>query len=132
MSNPALIPGPLSSAQLRELRDSVESGVLPENASSRALEASRIVKPFGGKLFGLSVYSSNGAAQFIQLFDANVLPDDGAIPTFVLKVEASDNLGLYFGSVGRAFEQGIVVCNSSTADTKTIGSADCWFDAQYI
>lgn len=132
MENRAHIPGPLSDAQLDELADSHRSGVLPLNESSRALEASHIVKHVGGKLYGLSVYSNKGAAQFIQLFDMDALPADGAIPVAVFTVATVANLGLYFGSVGRAFEQGIVVCNSSTAATKTIGSADCWFDAQYV
>ena len=32
---------------------------------------------------------------------------------------------------GREFESGLVICNSSTDATKTIGSADTFFDVQY-
>ena len=34
--------------------------------------------------------------------------------------------------LGRAFQAGIVVCNSTTAVTLTIGAADTWFDVQYV
>lgn len=132
MENRAHIPGPITTAQLRELEYSPESGVLPLNASSRALEASRIIKTSAGKLYGVSIFNNKNAAQFIQLFDANVLPADGQVPVAVFTVATVANLGLYFGSVGRAFEQGIVICNSSTLATKTLGSADCWFDAQFV
>lgn len=132
MENTSRIPGPLSDIQLTELQEAHRSGVLPANRSSVALAASLIIKPSGGKLYGLSVYSNKGTSQFIQLFDANALPADGQIPVAVFTVLTIANLGIYFGSVGRSFEQGIVVCNSSTAATKTIGAADCWFDAQFI
>jgi hypothetical protein len=132
MPNDALIPGPLSIAQLLELQDAEQSGVLPRNNFSRALAASLIVKPGQGKLYGLSVTSTKAATQFVQVFDSSVLPADGAVPLISFSVPATSAGGLYFGSVGRAFEQGIVVCNSSTQATKTIGSADCLFDAQFI
>jgi hypothetical protein len=34
-------------------------------------------------------------------------------------------------TAGRLFANGITVCNSSTAVTKTIGSANCLFDITY-
>ena len=133
MENTACIPGPLSDAQRQELKDVNQSGILPLNVSTKALAASLVIKPVAGKLYGVSVLNTKGSAQFIQLFDAAALPTDGQVPVAVFTVPTGPtNLGLYFGSVGRAFEQGIVICNSSTSATKTIGSADCWFDAQFI
>lgn len=132
MDNPALLPGPLSVHQLAEFRLLEESGVLPLNRFTPALAASLVVKASQGKLFGLSVTNTNAASQFVQVFDANTLPGNNAVPIISFLVAATSAGGLYFGSTGRAFEQGIVVCNSSTQATKTIGSADCLFDAQYI
>jgi len=105
---------------------------LPVSVSSLALEQARVLKAGPGTLFGISVYSNKGAAQFIQLFDANTLPASGAIPVAVYTVSSTSNLGLYWGSVGRWFNIGIVIANSSTAATQTAGSADCFFDAQYF
>lgn len=132
MPNDALIPGPLSVAQLQEFEDIAYTGVLPKNAFTRALAASLVVKPNQGKLYGLSVTNTKAAAQFVQVFDASTLPADTAVPLISFQVPASSAGSLYFGSVGRAFEQGIVVCNSSTQGSKTIGSADCLFDAQFL
>lgn len=132
MSNLAYVPGPLTIHQLQELAGLEQSGVLPLNATSRTLGASLVVKASQGKLYGLSVTNTNAAARFFQVFDAATLPADTAVPVISFSVAAAQAGGLYFGSVGRAFEQGIVVCNSTTQGTKTIGSADSLFDAQYI
>ncbi len=102
------------------------------NSSSIAYETSRVVKITPGVLFGLTGYNSKASAQFIQLHDATLLPADGSIPVAVFTVAASSNFSLDFGLKGRKFDKGIVLVNSSTGPTKTIGSADCWFDAQYI
>lgn len=101
------------------------------NATSIAYEASRIVKSSPGKVYGLTGYNSKTAEQFIQLHDAKIVPADAAVPKVVFKVAASSNFSLDFGQSGREFSTGIVICDSSTATTKTLGSADCWFDVQY-
>lgn len=132
MVNPAYVPGPLTISQLRELEGLEHSGGLPLNATSRALEASRLVKATQGKLFGVSVTNTNAAARFFLVFDSAILPADGVVPVISFSVPASQAGGLYFGSVGRAFEQGIVICNSTTQGAKTIAAADSLFDAQYI
>jgi len=103
----------------------------PSNATSSADEASRVVKASAGTLWGLTGHSSRTSSQYIQLHNAAALPSDTAVPVIVFIVPASSNFSLDFGVYGRAFATGIVICNSSTRATKTIGSADCWFDVQY-
>ncbi len=102
----------------------------PLNSTSEAYETSRVVKVGPGILYGFSGYNSKASAQFIQLFDANALPAEGAIPVMVITVPATSNFSYSPGVYGRAFEAGIVILNSSTGPTKTIGSADCWYDVQ--
>jgi hypothetical protein len=104
----------------------------PDNNHSNVYEASRVVKSGPGVLFGLSVYNSNGATQFIQLHDAATLPDDGAVPVFFFPVATVSAVFVQYSPPGRFFQRGIVVCNSSTGPTKTIGAADCFFDAQFV
>jgi hypothetical protein len=103
-----------------------------QNSSSVIYEASRVVKNTPGVLFGLTGYNSKTAEQFIQLHDDTVTPAEAAVPVVVFKVAASSPFALDFGVRGRTFTKGIVLVNSSTGPTKTIGSADCWFDAQYV
>ena len=114
----------------RELPDST-STYAPSNATSTALEASRVIKASAGVLYSLNGYSSKTTQQFILIHNATSLPADGAVPVMVITVPARSNFSIDTGKFGRFFSSGIVITNSSTAATKTIGSADCWFDVQF-
>lgn len=106
-------------------------GTGPSNANGNALVAQLLAKSAAGVLYGLSGYNTNGSDQFVQIHDSATTPANGAVPKVVFKVTASKNFSLDYGSVGRSFDNGIYICNSSTSSTKTVGAADCWFDAQY-
>lgn len=111
--------------------ESINGAVKRLNAASTVYETSRIVKAGPGVLYGLSVYNSKGSAQWIQLHDSATLPADTAVPLATFTVATVANLVLEFGLYGIAFTNGIVVCNSSTGPTKTIGSADLYITARY-
>lgn len=102
------------------------------NATTTAYAASLVIKGLGaGNLFTLTGYNSHTAGQFIQLHNTTSVPADGVAPVITFYVAPQSNFSLDFGVYGRYFSTGITVCNSSTGPTKTIGSANCWFDAQY-
>lgn len=104
---------------------------LPINIHSNALAASITVKSGQAILYGFTVLNTNASAQFIQVFDARTLPAEGTVPVVVFTVAGSSQLGVNW-IPGRTFRQGVVICNSSTAPTKTIGAADCFFDVQFV
>jgi hypothetical protein len=106
-------------------------GLTPDNYTSRALEASAVVKTGDGVLFGFTVTNTKGSDQYVLVFDARGVPGSGAVPIFGQKVSAGDAVsGLWWP--GRTFFAGIVLCNSSTQGSLTAGAADCLFDAQYL
>lgn len=103
----------------------------PSNATTTAYAASLIVKASAGTLYSITGYNSGNVTQFIQIHDSATLPADGSIPKVIFIVPPLSNFSFDLTPFGRSFASGIVVCNSSTGPTKTIGSANCWIDAQY-
>ncbi len=102
-----------------------------KNTTTTAYAASLVISTTPKtRLCGLSGYNSLASTQFIQIHDAASLPANAAVPKIIFEVAASSKFAIDFGANPRTFDTGIVVCNSSTGATKTIGSADCWFDAQ--
>jgi len=97
---------------------------------SVAYEASAIAKAAPGVLREIRGYNSKASAQFIQLHNSATVPADTAVPLEIITVPATSNFSMtYFDGI--KCDAGIVVCNSSTGPTKTLGSADCWFVVDY-
>lgn len=101
-------------------------------SSSVAAVASAVIKATPGRLFTLFGYNAKTSAQFIQVHNAAALPADTAIPIISFAAGASSNFSLVIPDDGWVFSNGIVVCNSSTLATKTIGTTDCWFNVAYL
>lgn len=117
-------------AGVKEVPDA-SSTFAPDNSTSTAYETNRVIKASSGILYSISGYNSKATAQFIQIHDAAALPADATAPKVLFTVPGLSNFSYSADKFGRFFANGIVVCNSSTGPTKTIGSTDCWFDAQY-
>ena len=103
----------------------------PLSTASGAAVASKVVKATPGKLFRVDFFNGNAAARFLQVFDAAALPGAGSVPLISRPVAtlAADHID--FGAYGRQFSVGIVIANSSTGPTLTVGAADSLIDASY-
>jgi len=100
-----------------------------KKVATTAYAASLVASTVPVGLRGITIYNSNIAARFVQIHDAAALPADTAIPVFVFSVPASSSFSFDFGAPVD-FNVGVVICNSTTAPTKTIGAADSWITAQ--
>lgn len=112
----------------------VASGAITANVqtvsvASAMSAASLVVKASAGTLFSLTGYNA-GPAQFLQVHNAATLPANAAVPLCVVSVPAQSNFSLEW-KLGLPCSTGIVFSNSSTAATKTIGSADCHITATF-
>ncbi|MFA5670654.1 MAG: hypothetical protein WC967_15560 [Balneolaceae bacterium] len=104
--------------------------VAASEVHSIAYEASHVIKDTAGSLLGFTGYNS-GPTQWIHVYDSATLPADTAVPVVILKVAADDNFSWDSGREPYPFASGIVIANSTTGPTKTIGAADCWFNVLY-
>ena len=100
--------------------------------NSAGLAASLIVKDAKGWLIAVVFVNTNAAARFLQVFDSATLPADTAVPLISISVAAGATYVLSFPGFAAPMQNGIVLCNSSTAATKTIGAADSLFTALYL
>lgn len=101
------------------------------NATTTAYANSLVVKNTAGTLYMLTGFNSLNAAQWIHLHNSTTVPSTNSIPAITFYVAPLSNFSFDFGIYGRSFSTGIVVTNSTTGPTLTIGLANCWFDTQY-
>lgn len=105
---------------------------LPRSAVNPTLAASWVAFTGQGRLLGVTVTNTKASAQFFQLFDLAAVPADGVVPFVSVDIAANTAKSIFWGESGRWQNAGLVACNSSTQSSKTLGSADCIFDVQYV
>lgn len=104
--------------------------ILP-NATSSVAESSHIVSTRRCILFGFTASSTLAAIQWIHLFDQQTLPANGAVPALSFEVQSTNGASAQWFP-GRFFRSGIVIANSTTQNSLTLGAANCLFDVNYL
>ncbi len=118
---------------IRELveNDNAPGLFVPFNYSSNAVEARCRPKTGAAYLFGFTVSNSNAAARFIQVFDTDAFPANGAVPSLCVSCPSVGDKELMWYPP-RRMDRGIVICSSTTQNTLTLGAAEFLFDVQYV
>jgi hypothetical protein len=89
------------------------------------------LKATPGRMHWLFLFNNNAAVRYAQLFDSLALPADGASPLFLQSMAPSGSVPkeLAFPPDGFVFTNGLWICISTTALTKTLAAADLAFTA---
>lgn len=99
--------------------------VLADPAVTTAATATNLVlytgKGGAGTTLTIIFTNTNVAVRYLQIFDAATLPADATVPKASIAVAAG---GTFVLNVPWSCTTGIVICNSTTALTKTLGAAD--------
>jgi hypothetical protein len=118
-----LLVGPVLAA------DRVATMIVP-NAPGTSLVASRVISTRSCKLYAVIVLNTSASLQYVQIHETTSLPANGVAPKIpsipvspgsVVMIDVGGTVGLDLDA--------LTICNSSTAATKTIGSADCMISA---
>lgn len=100
-------------------------GALPVKlVSQTAYVAGAQMSSVAVKVFGINGTHKGAGASWIQVFDSATAALEGAVPIYVSYVATAANFNLDFGFHGLDCKNGLYVCHSSTAATKTIGATD--------
>ncbi len=102
----------------------------PLNFNQGALR-NAIVVPGRIVVYGFTVYSTSASAVYLGVFDANLVPGNGAVPLWSWPLAAHSGAGFDWTPRGRQFQTGLVLCESSTDATLTATEAECFFDVQF-
>lgn len=102
----------------------------PDLDTSTAAEASSVTKASSGVLYGVTFSNANASPRFLQFFNSTTVPADTTVPVIVIQCPALSTIVVEWPK-GRYFSTGIAWCNSSTQNTKTIGSSDSLADVNY-
>lgn len=96
--------------------------------SSTALEKGHVGKASAGYLFQVSGYNSSASDLFLQVFDSATEPAEGTAPKILAAAPSESQFGWAVERFATPFTNGIYVCLSSTAATKTVAGAVAWFN----
>lgn len=120
----------LTNRKLTDIEKGITLVIVPYY--SAALEASAIIKASETKFYSITFVNTNGGTRYLQLFNSATLPADAVVPILTFPVATGVTFTYTTGEYPNLFSNGLVVCNSSTLASKTIGSADSLFYVQYI
>ena len=83
------------------------------------------------KLFAVSAYNSGASTEYVQIFQMATNPIAGNVPTWSYPVAAGQFLSYDFSYYGADLYPGCTVAISSTANSLTLGNADCGIQAVF-
>ena len=92
-----------------------------------------LVKTSAGRLLTGLVQHNGGGDLFLQMHDSSTIPADGAVPIISMRCGHQILSGFDFGASGLPVQFGIVLCISTTPNSKTTApvAATALFTATY-